>query len=292
MSPYSPEKKRRKKVVGNEEGKKKAKDSDTVSKKSSRATKKAIKKYQFVKLKSAVAKIPVMNAVCPFTNDEILIAKKCMLNKWEKPPDFDKRKQKYEAELKKNAGGAEPHDSFLSGEKGEKEEKNSEESKKEPEEFSSKRLEGKDEEEEKHEGTVIDPKTRAPGGLWVEASDLPHCFQYFLVFYNPRSYTNKICIKDLWVKSNDSFVSNEDRLYMIIKPEEKNVEEENKQENLNEEFKDITPDIENEKTKVLVSFAPNGCKLRENEHATSYSFSILNVCFLGIINFFRTQLFQ
>lgn len=214
-----------------------------------------------------------MNAVCPFTNDEITVAKKCMLNKWEKPPDYEKRRQKYEMEMKKNAG--EPHESFLSGEKGEKEEKVSEESKKEQEDFSSKKLENKEEEEEKQEGAVIEPKTRAPGGLWVEASDIPHCFQYLIVFHNPKAFSNKICHKDLWGNSNESFIPNEEKFYIIIKPEEKQ-QEENKQVTP-EEFKDVVIDTENEKSKVLITFSPNGCTYKDKEHATFYTFSLLNV---------------
>lgn len=238
-----------------------------------------IRKFQFVKLKSSVGKIPIMNAVCPFTNDEITSAKKCMLNKWEKPPDYEKRKQKYEMEMKKNAGGAslEHRESFYSTER-DKEEKGSEESKKEIEDPVSKQAENKElDEEEKQETSAIEPKTRAPGGMWIEASDLAHCFQYLLVFYNPRAYASKVNYKDLWLNANDSFIPNEERLYIILKPEDKAEMELAKQAIISEEFKDLPVDIEHEKAKVLFTFAPNGCLFKENELATNYSFCLPNV---------------
>ena len=278
-SPYSPEKRKRKRVAGNDDGKKKGKDSDTVSKKSSRVGKKQIKKFQFVKIKSSVGKIPIMNAVCPFTNDEITLAKKCMLNKWEKPPDYDKRKQRYEMEAKKNTAGAslEHKDSFYSTEKGEKEEKNSEESKKEIVEETNnvKPVENKEEEEDKNESlSSVEPKTRAPGGLWLEAGDLSHCFQYLLVYYNPRAYASKVCYSDLWANANESFIANEERLYVVVKPEDKNEIEAARLNMISEEFKDLPVDIEHEKTKFLVSFAPNGCLFKDKEPATNYSCSL------------------
>lgn len=40
-------------------------------------------------MKSAVAKVPLLNFISPFSAKEIYIAKKCMLNKLTKPPNYD-----------------------------------------------------------------------------------------------------------------------------------------------------------------------------------------------------------
>lgn len=251
-----------------------------MSKKSSRVGKKQIRKFQFLKIKTSVAKIPIMNAVCPFTSDEITVAKKCLLNKWEKPLDYDKRKQRYELELKKTVGGSLEHkDSFYSTEKCEKEEKYSEESKKEPEDNTKQQeaKEAKEEEEDKQETAAVEPKNRAAGGLWLEATDLAHCFQYLLVFHNPRAYASKICHKDLWTNANESFIPNEGRHYVVLKPENKSEIDAGKLAMINEEFKDLPVDLDHDKTKVLVTFAPNGCLRKESEPATNYFCSILNV---------------
>eukprot|EP01022_Parablepharisma_sp_SALTPOND_P002364 TRINITY_DN1096_c0_g1_i1.p1 TRINITY_DN1096_c0_g1~~TRINITY_DN1096_c0_g1_i1.p1 ORF type:complete len:1297 (+),score=217.97 TRINITY_DN1096_c0_g1_i1:10066-13956(+) len=264
-SPYSPEKRKKRRIIGADDGKKKLKDSDTVSRKSSRMGKKQIRKFQFVKIKSSVGKIPVMNAVCPFTNDEITMAKKCMLNRWEKPPDYDKRKQKFELEIRKG----DPKDSFYSNEK---EEKFSEEGKKDQEGAETIREEG-DDENYKGDHGAVEPKTRAPGGLWMEAGDLAHCFQYLLVFHNPRLYSSKVCQKDLWADANELFIPNEDKMYMAIKPGTPEEEEKNRAV-ISDEFKDLPIDWEYEKSKVLITFAPNGCLLKKGEPATNYSCTI------------------
>ena len=236
-----------------------------------------MKKYQFVKLKSAVTKIPVMNAVCPFTNDEITQAKRCMLNKWEKPPDFEKRRQKLEYEVRRSptaAASGENRESFLSGERNEKEEKASEESKKDIDDAKDLK-DDKDDDGDKPEAAV-EPKTRAPGGMWVEASDIAHCFQYLLVFHNPRAFASKLCWKDLWTNPQESFIPNEDRLFLTFKPEEKAEADSARQNVISEEFKDLPVDIEHERTKVLVAFAPNGCQ-PSSQPAPLYSFALVNV---------------
>jgi hypothetical protein len=40
-------------------------------------------------VKSAVAKVPLLNFISPFSAKEIYIAKKCIINKLTKPPNYD-----------------------------------------------------------------------------------------------------------------------------------------------------------------------------------------------------------
>jgi len=42
-----------------------------------------------LKVNSRVCKVPLLNYLCPFTEKEIYIAKKCILNKLNMPPNYD-----------------------------------------------------------------------------------------------------------------------------------------------------------------------------------------------------------
>lgn len=45
--------------------------------------------YKFFRVKTAIAKVPVLNIMTPFTTDEIFLAKKCVLNRLKCPPNYD-----------------------------------------------------------------------------------------------------------------------------------------------------------------------------------------------------------
>ncbi len=45
--------------------------------------------YRLYRLKSNVARTPLLNIYCPYSNDEIVIAKKCILNRLSKPPNYE-----------------------------------------------------------------------------------------------------------------------------------------------------------------------------------------------------------
>jgi len=40
------------------------------------------------------------------------------------------------------------------------------------------------EENKEEKVPMVEPKTRAAGGVWLQASDFPHSFQYILLFHN------------------------------------------------------------------------------------------------------------
>lgn len=245
---YSVEKKRKRRAIATDDQKKRVKDSDTMSRRSSRISHRQLRKFQFVKVKSSVVKIPAINAVCPFTNEEITMAKKCIINKLERRPDYDKKR--FDQESKK--GEQEVKEISNTNEKHEKEEKNSEMS--------------KQEEGEEENQVFIDPKPRATGGLWMDVNDMVHSFQYLLIFHNPTSYASKVCHQDLWKNSNEFFIPNENKICLkVITAEEEKAVEEGK-----EPIVDNDPD----KSKMLITFAPNGCLFKEEEPATNYSCTI------------------
>ena len=45
--------------------------------------------YKFFRVKTAIAKVPVLNIMTPFSPDEIFLAKKCVLNRLKAPPNYD-----------------------------------------------------------------------------------------------------------------------------------------------------------------------------------------------------------
>jgi hypothetical protein len=129
---------------------------------------------------------------------------------------------------------------------------------------------------EEEERKALEPKTRAPGGLWMEASDFPFCFQHLIIYYNPRGYTNKLLFKDHWDNTNDSYVSNENELYLLSKqePDQEEGKEEEKEKDIHliDEFKSLEKDEIDEKTKLLISFAPNGPQFIHDEMTPSFYF--------------------
>eukprot|EP00826_Nyctotherus_ovalis_P044789 TRINITY_DN4874_c0_g2_i2.p1 TRINITY_DN4874_c0_g2~~TRINITY_DN4874_c0_g2_i2.p1 ORF type:complete len:864 (+),score=330.72 TRINITY_DN4874_c0_g2_i2:1536-4127(+) len=253
---YSVDKKRKRRAMATDDQKKRVKDSDTVSRRSSRVSHKQIRKFQFVKVKSSAVKLPAINAVCPFTDEEIVTAKKCILNKLERRPDYDKKRFEQDKKIGAEQDAKEPSNT---AEKHEKEEKNSEMSKHE------------DAPEEENQ-VYIEPKARAPGGLWMDLGDMVHSFQYLLVFHNPTAYSSKVCYQDLWKDANEFFIPNEGRV--CIKVTGNGGEEEK-----SEEGKEPVADNDPEKCKMLITFAPNGCLFKEEEPATNYCCSVpsLNV---------------
>jgi len=207
--------------------------------------------YKLVKIKTSVGNYPIMNVNPPFTNTEIKLAKKCRLNKWENPPpeldpNFSPTRVGHKAQkdfkleispIKEERGKDTPAD-----------EDNKEE----------------DEEVEKEKPVVYEPKTRAPGGIWLQAADFPFCFQYFIIFHNDEKLKNKKVHKNIWNNPAKPYRSNEEDIYIRLRD---NTEEETKEEEeLNPEAKveaeddpyKISEDIPHDnKKRMVVAFAPN-----------------------------------
>ncbi len=78
-------------------------------------------------------------------------------------------------------------------------------------------------EEEKSEAVskaagVLEPRTRAPGGIWMQASDFPFCFQHMLVFHNPKKFKNQLVIEDIWTKPEENtYICDELHSFVHIK---------------------------------------------------------------------------
>jgi hypothetical protein len=62
-------------------------------------------------------------------------------------------------------------------------------------------------EEEKKE--LVEPKTRAPGGVWVSASDIPYSFQNFIVYHNVSKFSHVTNFADRWADASQPYIPNE-----------------------------------------------------------------------------------
>lgn len=62
-------------------------------------------------------------------------------------------------------------------------------------------------EEEKKE--LVEPKTRAPGGVWVQASDIPHSFTSFIVYHNTTKMPHVLNHADKWTDATQPYICNE-----------------------------------------------------------------------------------
>lgn len=207
--------------------------------------------YKLIKIRTSVGNYPIMNVNPPFTNSEIKLANKCRLNSWEKPPpEFDpnfipeQNPAKLTTDFKLNISLIKEE-----SEKGDKVDENEGEG-----------------EEKREENKVFEPRTRAPGGIWLQASDFPFCFQYFIIFHNDNKIKNKNVHRDIWTIANKPYTVNEESMYIRIRDlneEEIKEEEENKinegepEEKEKDHYKNIEDYKNDDNKRVLVAFSPN-----------------------------------
>ncbi len=137
------------------------------------------KQYSLIKIKTSVGRYPVINYVSQFTAEEIHEAKKCLLNLMKRPAGSISPHSPY-ASPEKKRGRAGKFALNLQAAQGDSEPVKTEEP---------------PAEEEKKD---IEPKSRAPGGVWVRASDFPHSFQSFIVYHNLTKMSHSIIHNDKW----------------------------------------------------------------------------------------------
>lgn len=76
------------------------------------------------------------------------------------------------------------------------------------------------EEEKKEAPVLIEPKTRASGGVWVQASDIPSSFQNFIVYHNISKMTNQQNLSDKWTDASQPYVVNEKDIVIKLELDE------------------------------------------------------------------------
>ena len=140
----------------------KEKIGDEDKKRSEMISKPAIQ-YRFLKIKSSIGRIPSISINSPFKPEDILLAKKCTLNKLSRPPNYDQ----YDIKVDDNksvtsltltatdVGKLLPLDDF---------------------------------------SKIPDAKEyikRVPG-TWILDKDFLGCFQYVQIFHDPNRFKNKL----------------------------------------------------------------------------------------------------
>lgn len=160
-SPFvSPAKRKRDKNLSKDEWKRKRREEKKREQEErERREREPPKQYSMVKLKTSVGHYPVMNYLSQFTNDEIHEAKKCLLNRLRRPPHVEMLLNspvtaKTQHQHKHHQGFQLNVQMLDSPQKQVVEEAKHEEEKRE----------------------LVEPKTRAAGGVWLLASDFPHSF--------------------------------------------------------------------------------------------------------------------
>lgn len=76
------------------------------------------------------------------------------------------------------------------------------------------------------EPNYLEPKPRSQGGIWLQAEDFPHAFNFLLLFHNPQKFKHSMIYKDLWESSDKTYKVDEKDVYIKISlKEEAQVEE-------------------------------------------------------------------
>ena len=186
-SPFASPKKRRMGSLSKDEYKQKRREEKRREMEDyERREREAPKQYSLVKIKTSCGHYPVMNYISQFTAEEIHEAKKCMLNLLRRPLGYQGSPNASPEKKRGRTGGFSL--SVHATNEGEKKEEPAHE-------------------EEKKE--LIEPKTRAPGGVWVAASDIPFSFQNFIVYHNVSKMAHVTNFADKWTDATQPYIPNE-----------------------------------------------------------------------------------
>ena len=172
-----------------------------------RKEKEAPKQYSLLQIKTAITRYPTINYVQPFTNEEIMAGKKCLLNHMRRTEEAERARQAQIeiSSAKKRRTTSKSRFTLnvreTNGTVNAESEAAANDSKQMPDLNNAAAANGDeanpDEEEKKHE--ELKPRQRAMGGVWIETSDFPHAFQHVIVFHNMNRFENKEVYEDAWL---------------------------------------------------------------------------------------------
>lgn len=133
------------------------------------------KQYSLLQIKTAVTRYPTINYVSPFTNEEIMEGKRCLLNHYKCTPES-------EAAIKRLQINASSPSKRRKGKQVD--------AQKEEEQALTLRnqLLEVDAELAQRTENELKPRQRVMGGVWLNTSDFPHSFQHVIVYHNLKSF--------------------------------------------------------------------------------------------------------
>ena len=144
-----------------------------------------------------------MNYISQFTAEEIHEAKKCLLNQLRRPFGYAGSPLS-SPEKKRGRTGGFSLNIHATNEADKKEEQQPPVN-----------------EEEKKE--LVEPKTRAPGGVWVAASDIPFSFQNFIIYHNVSKMAHVTNFADKWSDASQPYIPNEKDVIIKLELDEEAV---------------------------------------------------------------------
>ena len=168
-----------------------------------RREREAPKQFSLVKIKTSCGRYPVMNYISQFTAEEIHEAKKCLLNQLRRPVGYV-GSPLASPEKKRGRTGGFSLNIHATNEADKKEEQQPPVN-----------------EEEKKE--LVEPKTRAPGGVWVAASDIPFSFQNFIIYHNVSKMAHVTNFADKWTDASQPYIPNEKDVIIKLELDEEAV---------------------------------------------------------------------
>jgi len=153
--------------------------------------------YKLLKIRSSVGKAANLNFSCPFDQDDISLAKKCILNRLSKPPNYDMYDLKMDDKSVSSAQVVlETHTKVLP-----------------LDDFS--RFEN-----------AKEPLKRGPGGAWVTNKDFESCFQYIQIFHDPTKYKYKES-HSILARPEEELINYDDKEVLVIEGESEEEEKDN-----------------------------------------------------------------
>ena len=129
-----------------------------------------------------MTRYPTINYIQPFTNDEIMAGKKCILNHMRRTEEAERARQhhieissakkrrvtsksRFQLNVKDATNATMQLDSEIANETKQADANNA-----------AVNSDGNGEEEDKKQNEELKPRQRALGGVWIESSDFPHAF--------------------------------------------------------------------------------------------------------------------
>ena len=159
-----------------------------------------------------MTRYPTINYIQPFTNEEIMSGKKCLLNHLRRTPEAEKarqvqieissaKKRRVTSKTRFSLNVRETNVNALEEVIPEKDLGN---------------IAADDLSSDAHLPVEVKPRQRALGGVWIDSSDFPSAFQHVIVFHNMNRFENKEVYEDAWLDGSQPFITNEKDVYLKL----------------------------------------------------------------------------